>query len=209
MITTILANIITKILIFQEIIHYASWSIIIGIIIAVAIVFVLFIIIRGFYPQIIHTPTTLFIGVVLFSLLCIQSVPLCSTIALKMQIKSIEFSINGYVNSIEIPSEESSNMIEDIFDEHPILDIFIDSKNFLKIETSNLAQAITIELNRRCNNTIIKLLISCIITTALGATILIKTQRTRIKRRPIREYNSQRSYRNNRHRRIRIQTQKR
>lgn len=198
--TIILSSIFDGFLILPEIMHYAGWSVAIGIIIAVAFVLLLFAIIRGFYPKTVFSSLSISVGILLGILLCIQFIPLCASIALKRQIDNFEIWLTenvihpeNYPVPQQISTEESTEIIEKAVAEYPIFGTLIGSGEFTGFDTSNLAHAIAKELNSYLNRLIAKLLIVALLETVICAFIIVRSQSKKMKNRAKRRADLRRS----------------
>lgn len=190
MATILLNSLFDGFLILPEIMHYAGWSVAVGIVIAVAFVLLLFAIIRGFYPKKVFSPASIIIGIVLCILLCIQFIPLCASIALKRQISNFEVWLTEYVIHPEnypvplpVTTEESTKIVEQAVEEYPILGTLIGSGEFTGFDTSNLAHGIAQELNSYLNKLILKLLLVALLETSICAFIIVRNQAKIMNRR--------------------------
>lgn len=186
----LLNSIFDGFLIFPEIIHYAGWSVAIGIIITIAFVGLLFSIIRGFYPKSTFSPASIIVGVILGILLCLQFIPLYASFALKGQIGHFETWISesiihteNYPIPVPITTEKSTEIIHRAIEEYPTFGTIIGSGEFTGFNTSNLAPAIAQELNSYLNRIITKLLIIAFLETAICAFLIVHTQVKRMRQR--------------------------
>lgn len=191
MISTIILNsLFDGFLILPEILHYAGWSVAVGIIIAVAFVALLFAIVRGFYPKTVFSPGSIVVGIILGILLCLQFIPLCASIALKRQVDNFEIWVNEsvihpeeYSIAMPVSSEEASQIINKAIDEYPIFGTLIGSGEFTGFDTSTIAHAMADELNSFLNRLIAKLLIVALLETAICAFIIVRFQSKKMNRR--------------------------
>ncbi len=188
--TLILDSLFDGFLILPEIMHYAGWSVAVGIIIAVAFVALLFGIIRGFYPKAVFSPASIAVGVILGILLCLQFIPLCASIALKRQVDNFEIWINEsvihpeeYSVALPVSKEEASEIINKAIEEYPIFGTLIGSGEFSGFDTSTIAHGMADELNSFLNRLIAKLLIVAFLETAICAFIIVRSQSKKMNRR--------------------------
>ena len=179
----ILSSLMDNFLILPEIMRHAGWSVVVGILLAVAFVGLLLFLIRGFYPKSTFSPLSMVTAVLLGLLLCLEFIPLCASVALKWRLDDFELWINENVVHPElfkipeeVTTEESKEIIKKAVDEYPILGVIVGSGEFTGFDTSNIASAMKDELNSFLNRIIIKLLLIALVETAFCAFVIIKTQ---------------------------------
>ena len=102
----------------SDIIKYASGSLVVGCLITALGVFLLFFLIRGFYPKSTFSPLSILTGIVLAVLLAIEMVPMCGAISLKWMIDDYEHHIDSFVSEyakntvMPISKQESMRLFE-------------------------------------------------------------------------------------------------
>lgn len=180
---TQLANILYNFQILSEIMHYAGWSILIGIFIAATFVVLLLLLVRGFYPKSTFSTASVVSSVMLGFLLSIQFIPACASIALKSNLGNFETWLNEnvihpelYVVPEEISREESHEIVDEAVREYPMLGTLVGSGEFIGYNTDNIAHAITETLRDFLNWLIIKLLLVALVETMIFAFLIIRMQ---------------------------------
>lgn len=189
-ISLILISLMDNFLILPEILRHAGWSVVVGILLAVAFVGLLLFLIRGFYPKSTFKPMSIATAVVLGLLLCLEFIPLCASVALKWRLDDFEMWINEnvvhpelYKIPKEVTTEESKEIIQQAVNEYPILGVLVGSGEFTGFNTSSIAAAMKDELNIFLNRIILKLILIALLETAVCAFVIIKTQGRILQRR--------------------------
>lgn len=146
-----------------EIIQYAFGSFIFGIILTLLFVFLLFFLIRGFYPKSTFKPLSLITGIVLVFLLIPQMIQLCGAVALKSKCDDIVVWLDdniihswSYEYPREIAVEESTVIVDELINHYPIVSSFVGSGWFEGYDTSNICEGIVDTLNSFLNKFIWK-----------------------------------------------------
>ena len=142
----------------SDIIKYASGSLVVGCLITVLGVFLLFFLIRGFYPKSTFAPLSILTGVVLAILLAIEMVPMCGAISLKWMIDDYEHHIDSFVSeyakntAMPISKQESIRLFEMASNEFPLVNqlieyAYVEGGNAANV-ASDIASAVDDELNK-------------------------------------------------------------
>ena len=143
--------------ILSDIIKYASGSLVVGCLITALGVFLLFFLIRGFYPKSTFSPLSVLTGIVLAILLAIEMVPMCGAISLKWMINDYERHIDSFVSeyakstAMPISRQESMRLFEMASEEFPLVNqlieyAYVEGGNAASV-ASDIASAVNEELN--------------------------------------------------------------
>lgn len=188
-----------------DIFHYAIGSFILGIVLTLAFVFLLFFLIKGFYPKNTFSPLSIGVGVVLTLLLIPQMVQLCGAVAIKMKTADVaEWLDENYVRSneqivpLEISEETSMELCDELVRQYPMVKYFVGGGIFTGYDTSNICQAIAYELNSFLNKFIWKSLGWSLLYVLIGSVLVIWTIHRGRKFQPRTSGRSQTDYRINR-----------
>ena len=134
--------------ILSDIIKYASGSLVVGCLITVLGVFLLFFLIRGFYPKSTFSPLSILTGIVLAILLAIEMVPMCGAISLKWMISDYERHIDSFVSeyakhtAVPISRQESMRLVNQLIEY-----AYVEGGNAASV-ASDIASAVDEELNK-------------------------------------------------------------
>lgn len=168
----------------SEIIRYSFGSMILGVILTLSFVFLLFFIIRGFFPKSTFSPLSLFTGAVLVILLIPQMITLCGAVALKSMTGDVAqwldqnlIHSNEYAVPAAISTMQSTEIVDVLIHRFPLVDYFVGSGVFEGYDTSNICMAIADELNSHLNKYILEALGWSLLYLMAGAFVVVWTIR--------------------------------
>lgn len=170
--------------------HYATWSVIIGISISVIISILIIFCIRSYCVHRALNPISYIIGISLSIFLSCQIIPILTSIIVKWQIREIEC----YIEEDLIQSEQDKNIRDDTNNQVKTIDTIIERKPFLKIyidkislsegiHTSEITTQILQKLNQKTNRYIFKLILISLLEISLAVYFLIIINRKNKERR--------------------------
>lgn len=175
------SDIAFNIMYFTGILHHALDCLFIGILLTVLGVGLLFFLIKGFYRNSTFTPLSLVVAFVLLILLSLQSIMLCGAVKVKSMSDDVRMAINQclpeyWINkAVEITPAEGQELLDHVIDEYPLVGYYVDMADFKGYDTTNIADAMTDEMNSFMNKFIWKRVGWCLLFIITGAFIVIKT----------------------------------
>ena len=169
-----------------DILHYAIGSLFLGILLTIALVGLLFFLIKGFYSKRAFSPLSIVAGLILGFILTFQIVPLCGAVALKWKCHDMKEWLDEnlihpeqYLVPRTVSLEESQAIVEEVIERYPIVDSFVNGGTFVGYDTSNISQVMVDTLDDFLNPFIYKALGWSIFFTILTAVIVVWTMRPR------------------------------
>jgi len=165
-----------------DILQYALGSFILGVVLTILFVFLLFLLIKGFYPKSTFSPLSIITGLVLTILLIPQMIQLCGAVALKAETANISEWLDEnivhsdrYIIPQDISTEESTEICNQLVEQYPMVKSFVGGGEFTNFNTSNICQAMADELNSFLNQFIWESLGWSILFVIIGSFIVIRT----------------------------------
>lgn len=169
-----------------DIMHYAIGSLFIGLLLTVALVGLLFFIIKGFYTKKAFSPLSIVAGLVLGFILSFQIVPLYGAVALKWKCHDIKDWLDEnlihpeqFIEPQMVSLEESEAIVEELVERYPIVGSFVGGGQFEGFDTSNISQVMVDTLDDFLNPFIYKALGWALFFTAVTAVVVVWTMRPR------------------------------
>ena len=165
----------------SDIIKYASGSLVVGCLITALGVFLLFFLIRGFYPKSTFSPLSILTGIVLAVLLAIEMVPMCGAISLKWMIDDYEHHIDSFVSEyakntvMPISKQESMRLFEMASDEFPLVNQLIEYAYVEGGNAASVASDIAMAVDEELNEFIWYAIVWSLLYIIIAAFIVIKT----------------------------------
>ena len=167
-------------MILFDILSYSVGSLIWGILISIACMALFVFLIKGWYKDATFSPVSFVVGVVLFILLCFQSILIVGSLKIINLSDSIENQVTSIVETIYTPSEEvpenkASEIIDTIIEDSPILQYYIGGGQFSGYKASELPHAIVQELQSYMRWYIVRRVLWCLGSVVVGAICVIKS----------------------------------
>lgn len=162
-----------------DILSYSAGSIIFGFLIAMACMVLFVLIIKGWYKDATFLPISYVVGLLLLLLLTFQCILIVGSIKIMSLTDEYENRITTLVETFS-PSEEismaqSSQVVDAIVEESPILEYYIGGGEFTGYTASELPGAITEELRSFMRWYIFRRILWCLGFVIVGAICVIKT----------------------------------
>ncbi len=163
-----------------EILRYSFSSVIWGILIAVACMALFVFLIKGWYKDATFSPVSYAIGTILFLLLSFQSILVVGSLKIISMTDEYEQRISSIVEEAYSPSvvvsmSDASNVIDNIIEEFPILNYYIDGGEFSGYTAKELPHAIAYELRSFMRWYIFRRILWCFGFVIVGAICVIKS----------------------------------
>ena len=165
---------------FYDILRFSFSSVIWGILIAVVCMALFVLLIKGWYKDAIFSPTSYFIGAVLFFFLGIQCVLTVGAIKIIGTTDYYETEISQIVNNTydaadEVTQGHADDIIQVIIDKYPLLHYYIGGGEFSGFTAKELPHAIANELRSCMCWYIFRRILWCLAFVVLGAFCVIKS----------------------------------
>lgn len=139
-----------------DIFRYSIGNIFWGILLSAFCMFLLFFLIRGFYPKYIFNIKSYIIGAILFVVLAFQSVLFTGALTIKKKSNEVGNYINDYVTAYyptnaQISVEDSQILFDEILKDYPLIRRYVDKGTFTGFNPSNIAEAVVNTINNHFN----------------------------------------------------------
>lgn len=181
-----------------EIFRYSIGNIFWGILLSAFCMFLLFFLVRGFYPNYIFNFKSLFIGTILFIALSFQSILFVGALTIKKMSMEIGNYINDYVTAYyptnsQICTEDSQILFDQLLKDYPLIRQYVDKGTFTGFNPSNIAEAVVTTINNHFNWFMIRrimwsLLFVCVSVIISILTADVKRQTDRSSKKHHRQY---------------------
>ena len=166
-----------------DILSYSFSSIIWGILISVLFMTLFFVLIKGWYKNSTFSLISYFVGMILFLLLAIQCILIVGSLKIINSTDEYEqvitYLVSDYTPDSEITQTQSSNIIDKIIDDYPILSYYISGGKFYGFSAKELPHAITSELRSVMSWYIFRRLLWCLGFVIVATICVIKSMSKR------------------------------
>lgn len=151
-----------------------------GILLSSACMFLLFFLVRGFYPKYVFNIKTFVVGGVLFIFLTFQSILFTGALTIKKMSNDVGLYINDYVEAYypvgsKITTEESQQMFDEVLKVFPLLRKYVDKGTFVGFSTGNIAEAVVGSINKYFNWYMVRRVLWSLLFVAISVFVAIKT----------------------------------
>lgn len=163
-----------------ELLKFSFSSLIWGVLITILCLILFFVLIKGWYRSSTYTFFSYLIGVILFLFLSFQ----CTLIVGGLKINNLgqEYAIqletlinHYYTSNDEVSIQASTQLIDKLIDENPILEYYISGGEFSGYTAEQLPQVIIDTLQTFIRWYIVRRLLWCLFFVGAGAFIVIRT----------------------------------
>lgn len=162
-----------------EILRYSFGSVIWGVLIAIFCMALFVFLIKGWYKDATFSPVSYLVGAVLFLFLSFQCVLIVGSLKIISMTDDYEQQITALVQSYspedEVSQAQSSEVIDAIINEFPILEYYISGGEFSGYTASQLPAAIAQELRSFMRWFIFRRILWCLGFVAVGAFLVIRS----------------------------------
>lgn len=163
-----------------ELLKLSFSSLIWGVLITVLCLILFFVLIKGWYRSATYTPLSYLIGAILFLFLGFQ----CTMIVGGLKISSLsqEYTIQleslvnrFYASSDEVSAKASTQLVDKLIRENPILQYYIGGGKFSGYTAEQLPQAVVNTLQTFIRWYIVRRLLWCLFFVGVGAFVVIRS----------------------------------